>query len=164
MNTTAVTFDDLRRALAQRATAYAHFFDVLRERFGTATALEIGREATGRMGSGLGAGFAHLAPDDLQGLKDAFLGGLGPAVAFFQPELQQCDAAELRIQFHACPLKEQWEAMRRTPEDVALLCSFAGAIDTKLFECAGFTFAGETWQPGRTGCCLLKIRPGEAKA
>ena len=37
---------------------------------------------------------------------------------------------------------------------------FAGAIDVKLFERAGFTFAGETWQPGRSGCCLLKVRPG----
>jgi hypothetical protein len=159
-----VSIDDLRRAFATRATAYAHMFDVLRERFGVETALELGREATGRMGTALGAGFAHLGPADLAGLKDAFLGKAGSAQALFQPEVQQCDAAELRIQFHRCPLKEQWEAMGRTPADVALLCRFAGAIDTKLFERAGFTFAGETWQPGRSGCCLLKVRPGAAGA
>jgi hypothetical protein len=156
----AVSLDDLRRAFALRATAYAHLFDVLRERFGTEVALDIGREATGRIGTTLGAGFAHFGPADLEGLKDAFIGGLGPAHALFNPEVEHCDAAELRIQFHACPLKEQWEAMDRTPEDVALLCRFAGAIDAKLFERAGFTFAGETWQPGRSGCCLLKVRPG----
>jgi hypothetical protein len=144
-----VNIDDLRRAFAMRATAYAHMFDVLRERFGTETALELGREATGRMGTARGAEFAQFGPADLAGLKDAFLGSAGPAREFFKPEVQQCDAAELRIQFHGCPLKEQWEAMGRTPADIALLCRFAGAIDTKLFERAG-----------RSGCCLLKVRPG----
>lgn len=156
----AVTLDDLRRAFAMRATAYAHIFDVLRERFGEAVAMEVGRAATGRMGAAMAPNFAAHAPADLPGLRDRFLGGLGPAEAMFKPEVQQCDAAELRIQFHGCPLKEQWEAMGRTPADIALLCRFAGAIDTQLFERAGFTFAGETWQPGRSGCCLLKVRPG----
>jgi len=159
-----VTLDDLRRAFAMRATAYAHMLDVLRERFGTETALDIGREATGRMGTALGAGFEQFGPADLAGLKDAFLGGLGAAEPLFLPELQQCDGAELRIQFHACPLKERWQAMGRAPEEVALLCRFAGAIDTKLFERAGFSFAGETYTPGRSGCCLLKVRPGAAAA
>jgi hypothetical protein len=159
---TTVSLDDLRRAFAMRATAYAHLFDVMRERFGTDVALEVGREATGRMGAVLGAAFAPFGPADLIGLKDAFLGGLGPAEPMFDPEVEQCDDAELRIQFRGCPLKEQWEAMGRTSEDVALLCRFAGAIDVKLFERAGFTFAGETWQAGRSGCCLLKVRPGPA--
>lgn len=157
---TTPTLDDLRRSFATRAVAYAHFFDVLRERFGVETALNIGMEATHRMGVAMAPNFARYAPADLSGLKQAFLDGMGSAEALFAPELQRCDDGELRLHLHRCPLKEAWQAMGRGDEDVALLCRMAGAIDRGVFEGAGFTFAGETWHPGGEGCCLLRIHPG----
>ena len=68
----------LRNAYAMRAASYAHMFDVLRERFGTETALEVGQEATRRLGEAMGAKYAGHGPDDLTGLCHAFLSP-GPA-------------------------------------------------------------------------------------
>lgn len=150
----------IRRAFAMRADAYAHLFDVMREKLGTDKALEIGMEATRRMGVEMGKAFAHLGPKDLAGLKDAFLGGIIDGEAMFGPEVVRCDKDELQIYFHRCPLKEAWAAKGRSDEDLALLCRLAGAIDRGLFETAGFTFAGETWKPGEPGCCRLRVLPG----
>lgn len=150
----------IRRAFAMRADAYGHLFDVMREKLGVEKALEIGMEATQRMGVEMGKAFAHLGPDDLAGLKDAFLGGIIDGEAMFAPEVIRCDKDELLIQFHRCPLKEAWAAKGRSDEDVDLLCRLAGAIDRGLFETAGFTFAGETWKPGQSGCCRLRVLPG----
>lgn len=154
----------IRRSFAMRASAYAHIFDVLREQFGTDRALELAMESTRRMGETMGAAFATHGPGDLAGLKDAFLGGIIEREDLFAPDVQHCSAEELRIFFHRCPLKEAWQAAGRSNEDVRLLCRMAGAIDRGLFERAGFTFAGTTWQPGGEGCCTLRVLPGRADA
>jgi hypothetical protein len=150
----------LRKAFAQRAAFYGRMFDVLTEEFGRSRALELMSRATRRMGEAMGRGFAGHGPTDLAGLRDAFLGGIIEGEALFAPEQVRCDAGELVIHFHRCPLKEAWEAEGRSEEDLRDLCTVAGAIDAGVFTEAGFTFAGETWKPGGEGCCTLRIRPG----
>ncbi|MGQ9371606.1 L-2-amino-thiazoline-4-carboxylic acid hydrolase [Azospirillum sp. ST 5-10] len=152
----------LRNAYAMRAAAYAHMFDVLRERFGETVALEVGRESTRRLGESMGVKFQGFGPADLTGLCSAFLDGIPNRETMFAPEILRCDDERLEIQFHRCPLKEAWEAQGRSPEDVELLCRMAGAIDGGLFETAGFTFKGITWKPGQEGCCRLVVEPGSA--
>lgn len=151
----------VRRAFNMRAVAYAHMFDVMREKLGTETAMEIGMEATRRMGAEMGKSFAQFGPADLKGLKDAFLGGIIDGEVMFKPEVTQCDDQELRIHFHDCPLKKAWVDTGRSDEDLELLCKLAGAIDGGLFTAAGFTFAGETWKSGDEGCCRLRVLPGK---
>lgn len=150
----------LRNSYAMRAAAYAHMFDVLRERFGEATALEVGQESTRRLGEAMGVRFAGHGPDDLTGLCHAFLDGIPNRDSMFAPEITRCDGEALEIHFHRCPLKEAWQAQGRDDADLELLCRMAGAIDGGLFEAAGFTFRGETWKPGDEGCCRLKVLPG----
>lgn len=150
----------LRGAFALRAQAYGHIFDVLRERYGTEAALSVGQEATRRLGEGMAEPFRPHAPKDLAGLCETFLARIPEAGELFAPTVERCDDAELVIRFARCPLKETWLAAGRGPDDVRLLCAFAARIDNGLFEGAGFTFAGETWQPGRDGCCRLVVRPG----
>jgi hypothetical protein len=152
----------LKGAFAMRAEAYAQLFDVLREEFGAERAVELMSRATHRMGRGMGKKFAAYGPDDLRGLGDAFLGGIPCAADMFAPDVQRSDDERLEIQFHRCPLKDHWVAAGRSDEDVELLCKVAGAIDVGLFTEAGFTFKGETWQRGRSGCCLLRVEPGPA--
>lgn len=152
----------LRNSYAMRAAAYAHMFDVMREHLGTEKALEIGREATRRLGADMGVKFAQHGPADLKGLCSAFLDGIPNRDEMFAPEIKRCDGELLEIHFHRCPLKEAWEAQGRKGEDLELLCQMAGAIDGGLFEAAGFTFKGETWKPGDEGCCRLKVVPGPA--
>jgi hypothetical protein len=153
-------FAALRGAFAMRAQAYGHMFDVLRERYGTEAALAVGQEATRRLGESMAEAYRPHGPADLAGLCETFLARIPERDALFAPTIERCDDQELVIRFARCPLKETWVAAGRTPEDVRLLCAFAAAIDGGLFEGAGFIFAGETWQPGREGCCRLVVRPG----
>jgi hypothetical protein len=73
------------------------------------------------------------------------------------------DAQALDIKFHACPLKEAWQAAGLPDERIATLCRIAGVVDNGTFEAAGFAFSAETWQPGEDGCCFLHIRPGKLR-
>jgi hypothetical protein len=155
-----ITLEMLRGAYSMRAEAYAQFFDVLREEFGAERAVELMSRATRRMGQGMGRKFAGYGPRDLDGLRDAFLGGIPCAADMFAPEIQRSDEERLEIQFHRCPLKDYWVAAGRSDEDLEHLCKVAGAIDDGLFTEAGFTFKGETWKPGRSGCCLLRVEQG----
>lgn len=155
-----ITLDQLKGAFAMRADAYAHLFDVLREEFDTQKAVELIAKATTRLGRGLGERYSHLGPDNLPGLKDAFLSGIPCAADMFAPEVLQCDDERLEIQFHRCPLKDHWVEQGRSDADIEHLCKAAAAIDGGLFSSAGFTFKGETWQRGNPGCCLLKVEPG----
>lgn len=159
-NEPVVTLDMLKAAFAMRAKAYAHMFDVLREAYGADRAVELIAESTRRLGQDMGKKFAHLGPDNLPGLKDAFIGGIPCSAQMFAPEIKKCDDESLEIQFHRCPLKDTWTEQGRNEEDLELLCKAAGAIDGGLFTEAGFTFKGETWTKGKTGCCLLRVEPG----
>ena len=152
----------LRRAFAMRAASYAHFYDVLREAFGRDRALALCKQATQRMGEAMGPALGGFAPDDLDGLRDAFLGGIIEGEALFAPTDVAVDDQALRIDFARCPLKEAWETMGRGAAELEDLCEIAGAIDVGLFESAGFRFAGRTWRVGQQGCCRLRVLPGPA--
>lgn len=151
----------LRNSFALRAAAYAEFYRAMSEAVGPDEALRIGKLATRRLGETIGARFAHLGPRDLVGLCNAFLDSIPDRDSLFAPVIVRCDDAALEIQFHRCPLKQAWEAQGIAGEQLARLCAMAGAIDGGLFERAGFTFEGTTWQPGETGCCRLRVVPGK---
>ena len=155
---------DLRRQLKEahmsRAMVYAAFFDALTARFGDAVAEEVMKEAIYRRGREIGKRFAAHGPSDLAGLRDAFLDFVPDQGRLFQPEVRRDDAQALDIKFHACPLKEAWQAAGLSDERIATLCRIAGVVDNGTFEAAGFAFSAETWRPGDDGCCLLRIRPG----
>ena len=155
------TLDMLKGAFAMRADAYGHIYDVLREEFGAERAVELIARATRRLGGEMGGKFASYGPDDLCGLKDAFLAGIPCVSEMFAPEVKKCDDDALEIQFHRCPLKDHWVARGRSDGDIENLCRAAGAIDGGLFSRAGFTFKGKTWKAGQEGCCLLIVEPGE---
>ena len=98
--------------------------------------------------------------DDLQGLKQAFLGGLPDDGNMFQPEIVRDDPEGLDIKFHGCPLRDAWQELGLPEEEVATLCRIAARIDTGTFQGAGFDFSADTYQPDGEGCCYLHIRPG----
>jgi predicted ArsR family transcriptional regulator len=159
---------DLRRQLKEahmsRAMVYAAFYDALAERFGADVAEEVMKKAIYRRGREIGRRFAAYGPADLAGLRDAFLDFVPDRGRLFQPEVRRVDDQALEIKFHACPLKEAWQAAGLSDERIATLCRIAGVVDNGTFEAAGFGFSAETWRPGAEGCCCLHIRPGEVKA
>jgi hypothetical protein len=159
---------DLRRQLKEahmsRAMVYAALYEALAERFGAEVAEEVMKKAIYRRGQEIGKRFAGFGPSDLAGLRDAFLDFVPDQGRLFQPEVRRDDAQALDIKFHACPLKEAWQAAGLPDERIATLCRIAGVVDNGTFEAAGFAFSAETWQPGDDGCCFLHIRPGKPRA
>jgi hypothetical protein len=158
--------ETLRRQLydsfKNRAMIYYLIYDELRNACGDAQAEEVLGGAVYRRGAEKGREiYARFAPNDLAGLKKAFLEGIPDDGRMFRPEVLRSDADGLDIQFHACPLKEAWQEAGLPEEDIAALCRMAARIDNGTFEAAGFQFHADTWQPGREGCCCLHIRPGK---
>ena len=151
---------DLYGAFRNRALLYHHMFDALRREMGEARAVEVMGRAIYARGTEIGKHFARYAPNDLAGLRDAFLEFVPDEGRMFAPEVTRCDAAGLDITLQRCPLKEAWREANLPGADVARLCQIAGRIDNGTFEAAGFEFSADTWQPGREGCCHLHIRPG----
>jgi L-2-amino-thiazoline-4-carboxylic acid hydrolase len=156
--------DDLGRQLKEahmsRALVYAAVYDELCARFGAEVAEEVMTAAIYRRGLAIGQRFAAYGPRDLEGLRAAFLDFVPDKGRLFQPEVKRCDAERLDIKFHACPLKEAWQAAGFEPDKIATLCRIAGVVDNGTFEAAGFNFSADTWLPGEEGCCFLHIRPG----
>jgi hypothetical protein len=161
--------ETLRRQLYEsfknRAMIYHLIFDELRKELGAERAEAILGRAIYRRGEENGkAHFGKFAPNDLAGLKAAFLDAIPDERRMFMPEVLRSDAETLDIKFHACPLREAWQAAGLPDDDVAALCRIAARIDNGTFEAAGFRFFADTWQPNSEGCCCLHIRPGAGPA
>ncbi len=148
-------------AFENRAIIYWLIYDELRREFGAEKAEEIMSRAIYRRGAMRSEKYAPYAPNDLHGLRDAFVGGLADEGRMFRPEVLRCDSEALDIKFHACPLREAWQKLGLPDAEVATLCRIAAKIDDGTFLEAGFQFSSDTWQPGGEGCCLLHIRPGK---
>jgi L-2-amino-thiazoline-4-carboxylic acid hydrolase len=164
---TTATEDALRAALCasfkNRAMLYWHIFDALRRRLGEEQAMAVMKEAIYARGVEIGQHFKRYDPDDLQGLRDAFLAFIPDGGGMFDPEVRRCDAHQLDIKLRRCPLKEAWQEAGLPEAEIAKLCHMAGRADNGTFEAAGFAFSADTWTPGDEGCCFLHIRPGGAR-
>lgn len=143
-----------------RAMIYLEMYRVLQEELGEARATELLKKAIYRRGVAIGKNFAQYGPDDLAGLKDAFLAFIPDGGRVFNPEVVGCSDSALEIQLCSCPLKEAWQEAGLSDAEVAKMCEIAGVVDNGTFEGAGFSFRSETWQPGRSGCCHLFIGKG----
>jgi len=158
----------LRRQLLDsfknRAILYYLIFDELRQEVGDQRAESIMKRAILRRGQQIGRQFQAFGPDDFAGLRDAFLAVIPDDGRLFAPRVVRCDDQGLDIELEHCPLKAAWEELGLDDSDRVTLCRIAGEIDKGTFEAAGFQFAPDTWQPGRSGCCHLHIRPGDSDA
>lgn len=152
--------EQLRAAMKSRAMVYAAMYEEIAAEFGADKAREICKRAIYKRGESIAHCFAQHAPADLGGLKDTFLNFIPQGQHLFKPEVVRCDADELEIQFHRCPLKEAWAEAGYDGAALANLCDIGGVVDYGTFEKAGFRIQSDTWQPGREGCCRLHIRPG----
>jgi len=156
---------ELRRQLydsfKNRALLYHTIFEELRAEVGAEKAEEILGRAIYKRGLQKGKKYAPYGPDDLAGLKKAFLGGIPDDGAMFQPEVIRDDPDGLDVKFHGCPLRDAWQEAGLPEETVALMCRIAARVDNGTFEGAGFEFTADTYQPDGDRCCYLHIRPGE---
>lgn len=154
----------LKAQMANRALIYLEVYEALSSEVGTERAEAIMARAIYNRGRSVGDAFKRFAPDDLVGLKDAFIAGLPGGTELFKPEVRRCDAEKLEIKFHACPLKSAWLEAGVPEHKLATLCRIAGIIDNGTFEAAGFRIENRTWVPGETGCCNLHITPANGSA
>jgi hypothetical protein len=152
--------EQLYDSFANRAHIYHLLYEQLRSELGPEKAAELMGKAIYQRGAQKAGKYAPFAPQDLEGLRQAFVGSLPDDGAMFAPEVVRCDAKGLDIKFHRCPLKQAWLEAGLPQEKIAELCRIAAQVDLGLFENAGFRFHAETYQPGKEGCCSLHIRPG----
>ncbi len=148
-------------SMKSRALFYYAFYKEFSAEFGAEKAEEVMKRAIYKRGLEIGKRFAWFAPGDMTGLKTAFLEKVPDPEATFNPKVERCDAQGIDILLQGCPLKEAWKEAGLSDAEVAKMCSIAGRVDNGTFEGAGFTFSADTWQPGRSGCCHLHIRPGK---
>ena len=151
--------NELQASFKNRAILYYLIFDELRQEFGEQQAIAVLKRAIYRRGQHVGQQFREFAPKDLTGLKNAFLDIIPDEGRLFDPHVVHCDTTSLVIHLNSCPLKDAWEELELDDHDQAVMCEIAGEIDKGTFEAAGFSFEPDTWQPGRSGCCHLHIRP-----
>ena len=140
-----------------RGDLYVQMFRTLERRHGRAEAIATMKEAIRAWGCGLADGLAGLAPADFEGLRQRF--ALPPDDGtMFGARVDRCDGEGLDVQFESCPLQAAWRDAGLAGDEVAELCEIAAQADHGTLETAGFAVAIETWRPGRSGCCMLRIR------
>jgi hypothetical protein len=149
----------LRAQIKNRAMMYYHIFNEIGQETGEEKATEIMKRAIYKRGFEVGKILAEYAPSDFKGLRDAFLDRIVPDEdRIFNPEVRRCDEQELEIKMGQCPLKEAYQEAGLSEEETAKMLEMAGQVDKGTFEGAGFSFSGETWRPGKEGCCHFHIR------
>jgi L-2-amino-thiazoline-4-carboxylic acid hydrolase len=147
----------LDASIRNRALFYKAIYDEIRAEFGEKRATDILRRAIYKRGLEIGKPFARFAPGDFEGLKEAFLRFVPGGDAVFAPKVEHCDSDSLQIRLGRCPLRDAWQAMGLSTEEVEHLCHIAGAVDEGTFAAAGFAVKNTTWKDGRPGCCHLTI-------
>lgn len=151
--------EELYAAFRHRARLYYLFFDELRQALGEPRAIELLQRAIRRRGEEIGKRFAQFAPDDLAGLRDAFVGNVPDNGHMFAPKVERCDDKRLDITLQSCPLRDAWLADGLSPEEAATMCRIAAVVDEGTFVGAGFEFSADTWAEHRQECCRLHIEP-----
>jgi hypothetical protein len=146
----------LEEANKSRAMLYVTVFEALTRRVGRDTAIEVLKEAIYAWGRTLGGGLRRFAPDDWEGLTDAFVmqpdGG-----AMFQPVVERVGEGVMEVSFRSCPLRTAWREAGLAEADIALFCDMASQADYGTLEAGGFEVHIETWRPGQDRCCRLRI-------
>ena len=156
--------EQLKGAIKSRALFYLAVYREMTAEFGPERAEGVMKRAIYKRGAAAADRFKRYAPDDFAGLRDAFIDFVPDHGGMFQPEGRKCangPGGALEIKFHACPLKEVWQEAGLADAEVADMCRIAGVVDNGTFESAGFAIQSQTWTPGDSGCCLLKLSPAK---
>ena len=151
--------------IKNRALMYWHIYSQMRQEIGEERATVIMSRAIYNRGVEIGRPLKKFAPDDLRGLKEAFVKELVPDEGrMFAPEVVHCSQDRLEIRMRQCPLKDALRQEGLSEEDVVKMLHIASRVDCGTFEGAGFRIEAHSWKSGRTGCCRLVIRPGESSS
>ncbi|MDK2954942.1 MAG: hypothetical protein PWQ57_438 [Desulfovibrionales bacterium] len=150
--------EELHAANENRAVVLALLLDELEAEVGPERAEEIMQRAIRRRGALLGKQYEAYAPDDFDGLREAFVGGIPDEGRLFEPEVKSCGPDGLVVEFSNCPLKNAWRKMGLSEERCARLCGVARVVDNGTFESAGFDFEVSALPEGEERC-TLRISP-----
>ena len=148
------TFEDLTLS---RGDLYVELLSAIQKRLGHDEAVAVMKEAINSWGKTQGRSLLCHAPENFLGLLNDF--GYAPDNGkTFGVHVEKCDDAGLDVQMTKCPLKDAWTAAGLADDQIALLCEIAAEADYGALEAAGFKVSIDTWQQGKSGCCVLHIR------
>jgi hypothetical protein len=153
--------NELYAANENRAVVLYLIYDEMRREFGAERAAEVMKRAVLRRGRQLAERLKPYAPDDFQGLCDAFVGAIPDQGRMFDPTVLRCDDQGVDIEFRACPLKDAWRTMGLPDEECAAICDIASMVDYGTFQAAGFDFSLKALPHGEKDRCVLSIRKKE---
>ena len=100
--------NELLASFKNRAILYYRIFEEMRKEVGEQQAIVVLKRAIYHRGEEIGRQFRQFVPNDLAGLKDAFLAIIPDEGRMFDPHVERCDADSLVIHLQACPLKAAW--------------------------------------------------------
>ena len=162
MTTTATAeIDQLRRALddsfKNRALLYWTIYQELRQELGAAAAEAILSRAIYARGKQVAeTAFGQFGAQDARALGEAFLAISPDGGRLFPTDVEQLSDG-IAFQVKRCPLKEAWQEAKLCDADLTTICRIAGRFDNGLFESSGVTVKTQTWQPGASGCCRIRL-------
>lgn len=151
--------DELRAAHADRAVLYYLALDELRRTCGDDEAMRVLNTVIYRLGQRMAPAVACFAPGRMRELGAYHVVHSAAGGRLFNPTVRRLDDGGFEVHNATCPLKDAWQSMGLADAEVAALCKLAAAVDYGKFEAAGFRFDCETWKPGASGCCTLKVYP-----
>ncbi|MBI5230818.1 MAG: L-2-amino-thiazoline-4-carboxylic acid hydrolase [Coriobacteriales bacterium] len=151
---------ETRDAFANRALMYFHIFEELSAEIGPERAEAVMKRAIHKRGLEVGRKYRPAAAQgDLDAVGRLFCEGSPCAGALFGPGIEERGEDVIVLRMTACPLKEAWEDLGLSPQQVDLMCQIASAVDEGTFEMAGLelTFRDRLASPGSKRC-LLELR------
>ena len=147
---------ELMGAFAARARLYQTLLVTLEDEVGPDRARAILARTLERRGHETAVPLFAGVPPEPQAVARAFLAVSPDAGRLFPHEVESGDDV-VTIRVHKCPLQEAWRADGHDDARIATLCTLAGAFDKGLFEAAGIVFSNQTWMPGQSGCCRIRL-------
>lgn len=146
----------LYQANRERALFYLDFYREVRDRHGADEAIAVLESVIRKRGEAFGKTLDKFAPDDFQGLCEAFSyapdGG-----KLFSPQVIRCDKEGFEVKMRKCPLKDAWQDAGVTNQELMTLLSCASVIDAATMEAAGFDLEVSLAGADEAGCCYLKV-------
>ena len=153
----------LYNSFKNRALVYYQIFDELRKEIGEEKATEIMKRAIYKRGLAVSKSYKKFAPNDMEGLKKAYIASDPDGGNMFAAEATRCDSEGFDLKTHRCPLRDAWQEAGLPDKEIMKICEIATVVDNGTFEGAGFDFSAETWRPEFGNFCYYHIRAKKAK-
>ncbi|MEM7563122.1 MAG: L-2-amino-thiazoline-4-carboxylic acid hydrolase, partial [Pseudomonadota bacterium] len=134
----------LADAIKDRGRLFLLTFRELSKRHGERDAINTMRSISHEFGCGIGRSLACFAPDDFEGLAEAYAKAPDNGTTY-SPDIKQLDDTCLDVQMMSCPIKDAWVEAGCSDEEICTLLYCSVTQDEATWEIAGFNYEITMW-------------------